>query len=179
MTLTLERPASEAAPKAAAETPTPTGGLTILLAHGDLESVWASLILANAGAALGKKVTIFFTFWGLFPLVRNDRRVLGTHWMQKMMSLMNRGGASHLPLSKYNFLGAGPQMMRYLAKKVSFSSPEELIDLAKELEIELVPCQMTMDLMGLTRDDLIDGVGEPAGAATALAAAETGTTIFI
>ena len=179
MTMTVERPATEAAPQAAVESATPTGGLTILLAHGDLESVWASLILATAGAAMGRKVTIFFTFWGLFPLVRSDRRVLGTHWMQKIMSLMNRGGASHLPLSKYNFLGAGPLMMRHLAKKVSFSSPEELIQIARELEIELVPCQMTMDLMGLTRDDLIDGVGEPAGAATALAAAETGTALFI
>jgi peroxiredoxin family protein len=179
MTLTIDRPATEPAPATATETGTPTAGLTILLAHGDLESVWASLILATAGAAMGKKVTVFFTFWGLFPLVRNDRRVMGSHWMQKMMSAMNRGGASHLPLSKYNFLGAGPLMMRHLAKKVSFSSPEELLDIARELEVELVPCQMTMDLMGLTKADLIDGVGEPAGAATALAAADTGTTLFI
>ena len=179
MTLTLERPVADAAAAPATESPTPTGGLTILLAHGDLESVWASLILATAGAAMGKKVTIFFTFWGLFPLVRNERRMIGSHWMQRMMGMMNRGGASHLPLSKYNFLGAGPLMMRHLAKKVSFSSPEELIELAKELEIDLVPCQMTMDLMGLTRNDLIEGVGDPAGAATALAACESGTALFI
>ena len=179
MTLIAERPATEIAPAPTAQTATPTGGLTILLSHGDLESVWAALILATAGAAMGKSVTIFFTFWGLFPLVRTDRRVMGSHWMQKMMSVVNRGGASHLPLSKYNFLGAGPQMMRFLAKKVSFASPEELIAIAKELDVQLIPCQMTMDMMGMTKDDLIDGVGEPAGAATALAACETGTALFI
>lgn len=179
MTLVTERPTIEPAPAVISETPTPTNGLTILLAHGDLEAVWAALILATAGAAMGKTVTIFCTFWGLFPLVRNDRRMLGGHWMQKMMSVMNRGGASHLPLSKYNFLGAGPVMMRYLAKKVRFSSPEELFDVAKELGVKLVPCQMTMDLMGMTKDDLIEGTEEPAGAATALEAAATGTALFL
>ena len=179
MTLTIERPAVRPEPAAVAETETPTGGLTILLAHGDLEAVWAALILATAGAAMGKTVTIFATFWGLFPLVKNDRRVMGGHWMQKMMSVMNRGGASHLSTSKYNFLGAGPVMMRYLAKKVNFSSPEELLDMAKELGVKIVPCQMTMDLMGMTKDDLIDGLDEPAGAATALEACSTGTALFL
>ncbi len=178
MTLTVERPATEPAP-AVPEAETQTGGLTIFLLNGDLERVWAAFILATAGAAMGKNVTMFFTFWGLFPLVRNDRAMTGSHWMQKMMSVMNRGGTSHLTLSKYNFMGAGPLMMRTLAKKVHFSSPEELLEIAKEMGVKLVPCQMTMDLMGLTKDDLIDGIDEPAGAATALAAAEGSTPLFI
>lgn len=179
MTITLDRPTTETAPVPAAEAQPATGGLTIFLSSGDLEKVWASLILSTTAAALGKPVTIFFTFWGLFPLVRNEKGITGQVWMQKMLSVMNRGGTSHLPLSKLNFMGAGPAMMRSLAKSHQVASPEELLEMAKDLGVKLVPCQMTMDLMGLAREDLIDGIEEPAGAATALAAAEGATTLFI
>ena len=174
MTLTMDRPATETAPAEKA-----TAGLTIFCLSGDLERVWATLILSTTAAALGKPVTVFFTFWGLFPLVKNDRGITGQMWMQKMLSFMNRGGTSHLPLSKLNFLGAGPAMMRSLAKDHHVAGPEELMALAQDLGVKLVPCQMTMDLMGLKRDDLIDGIEEPAGAATALAAAEGATTLFV
>lgn len=177
MTLTLERTETIPAVEPAADTP--TGGLTIFALSGDLERTWATLILSTTAASLGKPVTVFFTFWGLFPLVRNDRGITGQVWMQKMLSFMNRGGTRNLPLSKLNFLGMGPAMMRSLARDHQVASPEELLELAKELGVKLVPCQMTMDLMGLTRDDLIDGLEEPAGAATALAAAEGATTLFV
>jgi peroxiredoxin family protein len=78
-----------------------------------------------------------------------------------------------------NFLGMGPAMMRTLAKRYNVSDPQELLEAARDLGVRLVPCQMTMDLMGLTKDDLIEGIEEPAGAATALAAAEGATTLFI
>jgi peroxiredoxin family protein len=174
MTLTIDRAGTQPAPDEPA-----TGGLTIFALSGDLERTWATLILSTTAASLGKPVTVFFTFWGLFPLVRNDRGITGQAWMQRMLSVMNRGGTKHLPLSKLNFLGAGPAMMRTLAKEHHVASPEELLELAKELGVKLVPCQMTMDLMGLTRDDLVDGLEEPAGAATALAAAEGATTLFV
>ncbi|MBI2325505.1 MAG: DsrE/DsrF/DrsH-like family protein [Chloroflexi bacterium] len=177
MTITVDRPITETAP--AEEATKATGGLTIFCLSGDLERVWATLILSTTAAALGKPVTVFFTFWGLFPLVKNDRGITGEMWMQKMLSFMNRGGTSHLPLSKLNFLGAGPAMMRSLAKGHHVASPEELLALAQDLGVKLVPCQMTMDLMGLKRDDLIEGTEEPAGAATALAAAEGATTLFV
>ena len=70
---------------------------------------------------MGMETIIFFTFWGLFPLVRNDVRMTGDNWMQKMMSMMNRGGTEHLRLSKMNFAGAGPAMMRKLAERASRS----------------------------------------------------------
>lgn len=177
MTLAIERPTTETMP--AQDDAKATGGLTIFLLSGDLERVWATSILATTAASMGRPVTIFFTFWGLFPLVRNDRGITGEVWMQKMLSFMNRGGTSHLPLSKLNFMGAGPAMMRSLAKAHHVASPEELMALAIELGVKLVPCQMTMDLMGLSKDDLIEGIDEPAGAATALAAAEGATTLFI
>ncbi len=179
MTLVMDRPVVAAKAEPASETKKETGGLVILALSGDLEHTWATLILANTAAALGKPVTIFFTFWSLFFLVRNDRGMTGETWMQKMLATMNPGGEKNLKLSKLNFMGMGPAMMRSLAKRYNVSSPQELLDTAKEMGVKLIPCQMTMDLMGLTREDLIDGLEEPAGAATALAAAEGATTLFI
>jgi len=177
MTLVMDRPTT------ATETETTeaktTGGLVIFAWSGELDKIWPTLILANTAAALGKPVTVFFTFWGLFPLVKDQRGITGDVWMQKMLSFMNRGGVKNMKLSKMNFMGMGPSMMKTLAKRYNVSRPQELLDTAKEMGVKLIPCQMTMDLMGLTRADLIDGLEEPAGAATALAVAEGATTLFI
>lgn len=153
--------------------------LVIMAWSGDLDRVWPTLILGTSGAAMGLETTIFFTFWGLFPLVKDDVRITGDNWMQKLLSTMDRPGLEHVKLGKMNFAGAGPAMMRKLAKEHHVASPEELIDLAKDLGVKLVPCQMTMDLLGLHRDDLIDGLEEPAGATTALLEAQDAITLFI
>jgi peroxiredoxin family protein len=153
--------------------------LVIFAWSGELDKIWPTLILATTGAAMGKETTVFFTFWGLYPLVKNEVRLTGANWMQKMLSMMNRGGDQHLKLSKMNFVGAGPAMMSYLAKKNHVASPHELLDLAKEMGVKLIPCQMTMDMLGLKREDLIDGLEEPAGATAALAEAQGAITLFI
>jgi len=174
MTTVLDRPVEEVfAQKAIADK------LVIVAYSGELESVWATLIMASAGAASGMDTTIFFTFWGLFPLVRDDVRITGTGGMQKMLSMMHRGGMHHLRTSKLNFGGAGPAMMRKLAKRHHVASPEELVALCRELDVKLVPCQMSMDMMGIKAEDLIDGLEEPAGAATMLAAAQGAVTFFV
>jgi peroxiredoxin family protein len=142
--------------------------LTLIAWGGDLDRIWPTTILATTAAASGMDVAVFFTFWGLFSLVREEKRVTGTNWMTKGMSVINRPSASHAGLSKMNMSGMGPLMMRKLAEKNGVAPPEELLQMAKELDVKLWPCQMTMDLMGLQRADLIDGLGEPAGAATAL-----------
>ena len=179
MTLMLDRPAELQVPAHTSTSEKETGGLVIFAWSGDLDRVWPTLILANTAAALGKPVTVFFTFWGLFPLVRNDRGITGANWMQKMLAAMNRGGTKNLKLSKMNFMGMGPAMMKTLAKQYKVASPQELLESARDMGVKLIPCQMTMDLMGLTKDDLIEGIEEPAGAATALVAAEGATTLFI
>ncbi|HET8567652.1 MAG TPA: DsrE/DsrF/DrsH-like family protein [Candidatus Limnocylindria bacterium] len=179
MTLTAERPSELPLPALEETEAKGTGGLVIFAWSGDLDRVWPTLILANTAAALGRPVTVFFTFWGLFPLVRNDRGITGKQWMQKMLSVMNRGGTANLKLSKMNFLGMGPAMMKSLASRYNVAGPQELLETARDMGVRLVPCQMTMDLMGLTKADLIDGIEEPAGAAAALAAAEGATTLFI
>lgn len=113
-------------------------------------------------------VAVFFTFWGLFPLVREQKRVTGDNWMTKALSLMNRDSAAHAGLSKLNMGGMGPMMMRKLADQHGVAPPEDLIEMARDLDVKLWPCQMTMDLMGLAREDMIAGLDKPASAATAL-----------
>lgn len=175
MTTTVEAPL----PAAAVPAPETADKLTIVLAHGELESVWAALIIASTGAAMGKDTTIFFTFWGLFPLVKEPAPVTGQEWMQKMLAVMNRGGAHHLKLSKLNFAGMGPAMMRHLASEKHVASPEELLEICVDMGVKLMPCQMTMDMMGLKPEDLVDGLLPPVGATTMLLAAENASTFFI
>ena len=160
-------PAPAAAAAAAQARPEP-GGMTIVAWSGDLDRVWPQLILASTGAAYGMEVTVFFTFWGLFSLVREDVRITGDNWMTKMLSAVNAPGMDRTKLSKLNMGGMGPRMMRSLADRHNVAGPTQLLEVCKDMDVRLLPCQMTMDLMGLTDKDLISGVGEPIGAATAL-----------
>ena len=137
--------------------------MTIIAWGGDLDRVWPQMILATTGAAYGMTVTIFFTFWGLFALKKPEVKVTGDNWMTKSMGALNRERLSHM-----NFGGMGPVMMKRVAGEHKVALPHELLDTAVELGVRLWPCQMTMDLMGLSRDDLIETAGEPVGAATAL-----------
>ncbi len=142
--------------------------MTIIAWGGDLDRIWPTTILATTAAASGMEATVFFTFWGLFAIVKPGVRITGDNWMQKMMSVMNPGSAQKAKLSHYQFLGAGPAMFKKLADNNQVAKPEELIELAQDLGVKLIPCQMTMDLLGLKREDLIDGLEEPIGAATAI-----------
>jgi len=81
---------------------------------------------------------------------------------------MQRPGIDHLKLSKMNFLGMGPWMMGTLSKKYNVAKPAELLEACQALGVEFIPCQMTMEMFGLKREDMIDGLGEPAGAATVI-----------
>ena len=142
--------------------------VTLIAWGGDLDRIWPTTILATTAAASGMDVAVFFTFWGLFSLVKEEKRLTGNDWMTKGLSMMNRPAAHHAGLSKLNMGGAGPMMMRRLADKNGVAPPEELLELATDLDVKLWPCQMTMDLMGLKREDLIEGLDESVGAATAL-----------
>ncbi len=144
--------------------------MTIVAWSGDLDKIWPTLILGSTGAAYGMKTTIFFTFWGLFPLVRDDVRITGTNAMTKALAGMNPPGVSNMKLSKLNMGGAGAWMMKKLARDNKVASPKELLEMCSELGVNLWPCEMTMELMGLRQDQLIEGAGDPVGAATALSA---------
>jgi peroxiredoxin family protein len=145
-----------------------TRELVIVNWSGDLDKVWPVLILSSTAAASGVRCRVFVTFWGLLPFVKDQRRIVGENWMQKMLTLMQRPGIDHLKLSKMNFLGMGPWVMGSLRKRYGVASPRELLEAATAMGVEFIPCQMTMDMFGLKREDLIDEMGEPAGAATAI-----------
>jgi peroxiredoxin family protein len=157
-------PATEPEPSATAA----VKDILIIDYSGDLEKVWATMILASTSAAMGVRTRVFVTFWGLPVFVKDSRRITGENWMQKMLSAMQRPGISHRKLSTMNFLGMGPWMMRRLARQYGVASPKELLEVAQALGVEFIPCQMTMDMFGLKPDDMIEGMGEPVGAATVI-----------
>jgi peroxiredoxin family protein len=154
--------------------------MAVICWSSDLDRVWPTLILATTGAASGLEVDVFFTFWGLRVLQRNEKRITGKNWKQKMESLIDRGGTDHLKLGKINFGGMGTMMIKQLAKEYKVASPSELLQMALDVGVRLHPCQMTMDLYGLSREDFIDGLQPSLGAASFIdMAAKADITLFI
>ena len=160
--------APEAVPAIVPEAQAKPRDLVLICYSGDLEKTWASLILASTAAASGVTTRVFLTFWGLQTFVKDEKRITGENVMQKMLAFMQRPGISHRKLSKMNFLGMGPWMMGVLAKEHGVASPKELLEACQALGVEFMPCQMTMDMFGLKREDMIEGLGEPVGAATVI-----------
>lgn len=145
-----------------------TKTMSLICWSSDLDRVWPVLILATTGAASGMQVNVFFTFWGLRVLQKNDRRITGNNWKQKGESLMDRGGTDHLKLGKMHMGGMGTRMIKQLANEHKVASPTELLEIARDLGVRLYPCQMTMELYGFDKDDFIDGLEPPVGAASYL-----------
>jgi peroxiredoxin family protein len=179
-TAVTEQPAAEPMPVPEHKHEEKLKDILIIDYSGELEKTWATMILASTAGAMGAKTRVFVTFWGLQTYVKDERRITGKNWMQKMLSFMQRPGVSHRKLSKMNFFGMGPWMMRKLAKQYNVASPKELLEAAQLMGVEFLPCQMTMDMYGLTKDDLIDGMGEPVGAATVIGLMQEGSApLFI
>ena len=120
---------------------------------------------------MGRNVTMFFTFWGL-NILRSAKKVkVRKAFTEKMFGFMMPKGSKKLGLSRMNMLGAGPKMIRWIMKKKGISSLEELIEDAKAHGVRIVACQMSMDIMGIRQEELIDGV-ELGGVATFIGAGE-------
>lgn len=152
---------------AAEETPQ-AEKMVIIAASGELDKAWPVMLLSTTAAAYGMDVTIFFTFWGLTIIKNPDAGITGEDWRQKMLGAFKKGSPGKLGLSTMNFGGMGAKMMKGLADDNNVASVQELLELAQDMGVKLWPCQMTMDLMGLTDSDLIPGLGEPAGAGSAI-----------
>lgn len=137
----------------------------------DMDRALASLVIANGAAATGNKVTLFFTFWGLNIIKKAQKPKVEKDMMGKMFGKMMANGADDLKLSKMNMMGLGSKMMkkRMLAKKVD--SLEDMLQSAMENGVEMIACQMSMDVMGVDKEELLDGV-QIGGVATYLAEAE-------
>ena len=131
---------------------------TIVVFSGDLDKAIASFIIANGAASMGKKVTMFFTFWGLNILRKHERVKVPKGFMDKMFGMMMPRGSKRLQLSKMNMMGMGAKMIRMVMKDKNVNSLEELIQAAIDNGVEIVACQMSLDVMGLKKEELIDGV---------------------
>lgn len=156
---------------------------TMVVFSGDLDKVLASFIIANGAAAMGRQVTMFFTFWGLNVLRRDKKEAAGLvvkkPFIEKMFGLMMPQGSDRLKLSKMNMGGMGTAMMKMVMKKKNVDSLEMLMKKALESGVRLVACTMSMDIMGITPEELIDGV-ELAGVASYLGdAEEANVNLFI
>jgi NADPH-dependent 2,4-dienoyl-CoA reductase/sulfur reductase-like enzyme/peroxiredoxin family protein/TusA-related sulfurtransferase/rhodanese-related sulfurtransferase len=143
----------------------------IIVFSGDLDKAIASFIIANAAAAMGRKVTMFFTFWGLNILRKPNKVHVAKDCISKMFGKMMPRGSEKLGLSRMNMFGMGPKMIRSVMKNKNIDSLEQMIALAQKNGVELDACSMSMDVMGIKKEELIDGV-KMVGAATMLANAE-------
>lgn len=146
-------------------------GKTIIVFSGDLDKVLAAFIIANGAAAMGRPVTLFFTFWGLNALRKPENQNIKKPFIEKMFGAMMPQGSSNLKLSNMNMAGMGTKMMKMVMKDKNVNSLEELIQQAMGAGVKLIACTMSMDIMGITEDELIEGV-ELGGVATYLGEAE-------
>ena len=152
---------------------------TIVLFSGELDKALASMIIAQGAAAQGKKVSIFFTFWGLNALRRENNVVVKKNFIEMMFGFMMPKGANKLPLSNMNMMGVGAGMIKDIMKQKNVDSLPVMMKNAQALGIHFIACQMSMDLMGIKIEELIDGV-EIGGVGTYIANNENvGTTLFI
>lgn len=152
---------------------------TIVLFSGELDKAIAAFIIANGAAAYDHEVTIFFTFWGLNVLRKDQEIAVKKGFLEKMFGRMMPRGAENLGISKMNFGGMGPKMIKHVMKKHNALSLPQLIELAQEQGVKLVACTMTMDLLGLQQEELLDGI-EYAGVAAYLGdAVDAKVNLFI
>lgn len=153
--------------------------MNIIVFSGDMDKVLAAFILATTAAAMGLRVNMFFTFWGL-NVLRKKSFTAGRTVLQRMMNALNRGGARRLPLSKFNMLGLGPALMKVMMKQSRVPGIPELIRTAKDLGVTFTACTTTFAFMGYKKEDFIDVVDAYAGAATYLdEALDARTSYFI
>ena len=152
--------------------------VALVVFSGDLDRVLAAFIIATGAAAMGQQVSMFFTFWGL-SVLKKDNQLSGKTLFQKMMTLMSPGSSKSLPVSKMNYFGVGAKMLRSMMKQKNVSSLEEMISLARELGVRMIACEMSRDLMGIKESELVAGL-ECGGVAAFLADSfKSRTSLFI
>ena len=154
--------------------------VTIVLLSGDMDKAMASLIIATGAAAMGMKVTMFFTFWGLNVIRKPGAPSTAKDFLRRAFGMLNKGGADHLPLSKFHFGGLGSIMMKKVMKDNRMPGVPELLETAQDLGVKMIACTTTLGLLGISKDTLIDGVDQLAGVSTYLAEAKNGSVnLFI
>jgi peroxiredoxin family protein len=155
--------------------------LSMIVFSGDLDKHIASLIIATGAAAMGMEVVMFYTFWGTAALRDPKKRAKGKNLIEKMFGIMLPRGRNKTKLSKMQMAGAGAAMIKALMKKKNVASLDEMTELAGQMGIKIVICEMSMDLMGFKMEEMIDYPGiTVGGVATFLAdAGESAIQLFI
>ena len=155
--------------------------MTIVMFSGNLDHALAGFTLATTGACMGMEVTMFFTYWGLNIIKKNEGTIKSRGLMKKMLNFMKRGGSKRLKLSRFNMFGLGTWMMKKLMKDVNVPSLDEMIKMAQDMGVKLIPCSTTCGVMGLSEDDAFrQQISSMAGAAFFLnEARESKITLFI
>ncbi|MFA9381118.1 MAG: DsrE/DsrF/DrsH-like family protein [Acetanaerobacterium sp.] len=151
----------------------------IIVFSGDLDKAIASFIIANAAASMGRKVSMFFTFWGLNVLRRPERIKTPKDFMSRMFGMMMPRGSKRLSLSRMNMGGMGAKMIRGVMKNKNIDSLEDLIKASLQNGVELIACSMSMDVMGIKPEELIEGVTLGGAAAMLANAEESDMSLFI
>jgi len=152
--------------------------VTLLVFSGDQDKALAALTIAATAASMGMNVTLFFTFWGI-NVLKKKRLYSGKGIKEKMIDFMTPAGAGHMGVSKLNMLGMGGMLLQQMMKERNVVSAEELLELARDNGVTLIACSMTMQVMGIKEEELMNGI-EIAGAASYLTeASKSGCTLFI
>lgn len=131
--------------------------LAMVVFSGDLDKSIAAFIIATGAAAMGFEVSMFFTFWGI-NIIKNDRQYARKNILEKGFTAMMPGSSKALPLTQMNYFGVGAKLIRNVMDKHGIASLEELIAVAKDLEVRLVACDMSQELLGIGDDELMDGL---------------------
>ena len=153
--------------------------LTLIVCSGDMDKVMAAYIIATGAAASGMEVTMFFTFWGI-KAIQKDGMLTGKSLFGRMLGLMNRGGLNAIGPSRLNMGGMGRWMFKLMMKQKGVATLPQLYDMAVELGVKMMPCQMSQDVMEIDQKSLKPNVTEPVGVAAMLEEAnESKFTLFI
>ncbi len=154
--------------------------MTLIVFSGDLDRALAAFNLAIGGASMGMEVSMFFTFWGLNVIKKNQGPIRSKGIMRKMLNFMNRGGSRRLGLSRFHMLGAGKWMMGRLMRDTRFPTVEELMTMAHQSGVKFIACTTSMGIMGIGKEAFVPEVDSYAGVATDLAdAREARVNLFI
>jgi peroxiredoxin family protein len=158
----------------------PENRATVVMFSCDLDKILAGFVIATGAAAAGLETSLFFTFWGLCALKKTGARADAAKTIkEKLLTLMSPSGSTSLGVSRMNFMGIGSRMLRSMMKEKGISTLEELMDIARDLGVKFIACTMSMDAMGVTKQELVDGL-EYGGVAVYMAdAARSKLTLFI
>jgi peroxiredoxin family protein len=156
----------------------PENRVTMVVFSGELDRQLASLVIATGAAAMGMEVSIFYTFWGLSALKR-ETRLKGKNFKEKMFAIMTPKRLAKMPVSKMNFAGIGSAMLKSMMREKQVASIDELFAMAREMGVKFIACTMSMDVMGISQEELVEGVSL-GGVATFLGdAARSRVSLFI